>query len=504
MKQCRNILLLALLPVFALHAVAGAEEVPVGILYTTDTHGHVVSDAETIGLDRIAAVKRTSPEAVLLDAGDFLHGTPLAGTDKGASVVRLMCRAGYFAAAAGNHEFSHGLPALRERYREAASHAPPMAMLSANVREADGSPLLDPWAATEVNGIRLCVFGLTTPETKTQATLTADAGLAFADLRRTAEKTTASLRQSGCDLVIALTHIGSDAHIPFTSHDLAASVPGIDAVIDGHSHKEFAHLSPGTTPVVSSGSHGRALGWLRFSVNAATGAVTAVTNSFFHAPDLADLQPDPALHTALMNLRQRVEARLAEVVTTLAAPLPADRATTRTQETALGDLAADAMRAAYGTDIAILNAGSIREGLPQGPVTLRHLAAAFPFANNAVSLRITGAELFTILEHAFSALPGEDGAFPQISGFSVAIAPHAPVGNRVLDITIDGKRLEKNRLLTLATNDFLAQGGDGYPLLAAKPRLQSWMRFETALARHLRQKGVRSFLPENRIREHLH
>ena len=489
------------LPVLLFAVPAVAVTIPVTILYTADTHGHIRTDGQTVGLDLVAALKKRLPGSILLDAGDFLHGSPLAVMDKGKTVISLMREAGYFAATAGNHEFSHDLPTLRHRAAEAAAFPSPMHVLSANITTQDGSLLLKPWADTTVQGARLCVFGLTTPETKTQSTPSTVASLTFLDVSQTATTMAATLRASGCDLVLALTHIGSDAHIPFTSRDLAAAVPGLDAVIDGHSHRRFAELIPGEPPVVSSGYHGKAVGKLTLSFDTAAQKVVAAANTFYTRNDLAGLAPDTAIHEKIAALQSRVDTRLGEVVAVSPIELPATYKQTRTSETALGNLAADALRAAYGTDIAIINAGSIREGFPKGLITRQTLLASFPFNGYAVSVRVTGKELYDILEHALGSLPGEGGGFPQVSGVSVVFSPTAPAGGRIREIRVAGKKLDTNISLTLATNDFLAQGGDGYPHLAAKPRLQSWMTIAAALVRHLEAKGVTPLQAEGRLRE---
>ena len=478
---------------------AHAEHIPITIFYTTDTHGHIVSDKETIGLDRIAAIKRSAPDSLLLDAGDFLHGTPLAGHDQGKSITALMCETGYFAAAAGNHEFSHGLSSLRRRSAEAAANITPMAILSANIYEKNGRLLLRPWAETTINNSKICVFGLTTPETKIAAMPSTVSELTFCDPAETSREMTAKLRASGCDLVVALVHVGSDSHVEFPSTALAALDPSPDVVIDGHSHLELANIVPGKAPVVSSGSHGKALGKLVLTLDSDTKKVTAVYNDLIRASDVADLAPDMAISSKVERLRKAVNDSLGEIITQSPADLPGDRETMRTRETSLGDMVADAMREAYAADIAIMNAGGIRRGLSRGAVTREDITAIVPFAGNVVNLRITGAELLDILENAVGKLPEASGAFPQVSGLSFILDPASSPGDRISNVRIRGNALSPYRTYILATNDFLAQGGDGYPHLAGKPYLQSWIRIASAIENHLKKHGITATLPAGRI-----
>lgn len=466
-----------------------AEPKTLTILYTTDAHGHIVTGKTTIGLDTVAAVKKSLPGSVLLDAGDFLHGTPLTLVDKGRSVVAFMRAAGYDAAAAGNHEFSQGREALLARRAEAEQGPDPMPILSANILAADGSPFLTPYTRLDADGTALCVFGLTT--TRTQTLPSTVAGLTFADPAVTARALAARLRASGCDLVLALVHLGSDSHMGFTSKDLAAAVPGLHAVIDGHSHREL-DVTVNGIPVVSSGAHGKALGKLVLTLDGKTKAVLAVHNTLLRPGDVKDAVPDPELAAAITALQKDVADRLSEVVAHSAHALPGDRARMRTRETALGNLAADAVRHGYKTETAVVNGGGVRSGLPRGPVARKDVLAIFPFSGYAISMRVSGRELLDILEHAVAGLPDASGAFPQVSGISMTVSPDAPAGKRIGDARINGAPLDDKRIYTLAVNDFLAQGGDGYPHLSGKARLQTWLSMEDAFIGYVREKGVPS------------
>lgn len=475
---------------FACVPACRAGTVPLTILYTTDTHGHIASDGETMGLDRIARIKERHPGAVLLDAGDFLHGTPLATFDQGKTVIRLMHRAGYDAVALGNHEFDYGLRVLRQRVAEACAEPSPMEVLSANVRTLDGALLVKPWLRVVREPVTLCVFGLTTEETKTQTAPDAVTDLLFADVSETAASTAAYLRHTGCDVVVALTHVGSDAHVVEPSTAIARNTPGLDAVIDGHSHRRFAELVPNGPITVSSGAHGNAVGKLELFLDAQTKKIVTARNTFLTVKDVGELAPVLSLTCELAAYTAAVDSALGRVAAISPAPLAGDREAMRTRETRLGDLAADALRAAYGTDVAIINSGGIREGLPEGPVTRKDLQAVFPFADCVVSMEVTGKELHDILEHGFSKLPGADGAFPQLSGLTVIVDAQFPPGSRVRKVTAAEKALRQDAVYTLAANGFLTQGGDGYPHLATKKRLQSWMTVEEAMTVHLNRADI--------------
>ena len=135
---------------------------------------------------------------------------------------------------------------------------------------------------------------------------------------------------------------------------------------------------------------------------------------------------------------------------------------TRLQETNLGDLVADVMRAATGAEAALINGGSIRTSIHRGPIKAKEVYAALPFDNYLVAIRLTGKQLREALEHGVSGLEDKAGRFPQVSGLTFTFSRTAPVGDRVRDITVNGKPLDPGQEYVVATNDFLAAGGDGY------------------------------------------
>lgn len=491
-------LLAAALPTVLLAGCGGRETVT--IFYTTDAHGHIASGLDSIGLDRISALRRSVPGAVLVDAGDFLHGSSLANLSQGLDVVRLMKESGYFAAAVGNHEFSHGRPAL-ESARRLAAEEPPLHLLSANIRQEQangGGRLFESSASLNVNGVKLCLFGLTTPETRTQASPEAVAGLVFESPADCALAQVAELRGQGCELVVALAHLGSDLQVPYKSTDLAAEVPGLDLVIDGHSHLVLDERVHGV-PVVSSGYYGKALGRLDIVYDREAGRVLEIRNRLI--PPAQATASDPLLAAGLAELAERRASLLGEVVARSSRALSVEESEARTREIGAGNMCADAMRRAYGSDFALINGGNIRQGLPAGEIQRGDIQDMLPFGGLLVELEVSGAELRDILEHGLAALPGADGAFPQVSGLRLVADPAKPAGQRVLEVTLpDGRAVLAGRAYRLTVNDFLAGGGDGYPHLAGKARRQSHVYLEEAVIELLRKKDAGGYLePEGRL-----
>ena len=213
------------------------------VYHTNDSHGYLSGDGENIvGIDLAAGLKESTPNSILVDAGDATQGLPLASLTKGADVIELMNQAGYDLMTAGNHEFDFGTEAFLSNARKAD-----FPILAANIYR-NGSPLLKDvqegnngcHTIIEQNGVRIGFFGLTTADTASSTNPTGITDLEFRDEAETAKAEIAHLEDEGADVIIAICHMGNmDASC--TSTDLANAMTGeyqdkIDVIIDGHSH----------------------------------------------------------------------------------------------------------------------------------------------------------------------------------------------------------------------------------------------------------------------------
>ena len=467
-KLLRFLLFPALCFLMLLPALGQAEESRIVIFHTTDTHGHVVANHNTIGLDLITGIVKQEPDALLVDAGDFLMGQPIAAMTRGKDIIALMKEAGYFAVAVGNHEFDHGPEELMQRHAEASAAPRPMRMLSANARDKDGNLLFEPEARASVGGVDVCFFGLTTQSAKFSVTPRYIEDIHFDDVMETARSMAQKQRASGCDLVIALSHTGSKKERFATSRDLG-TIDGIDLIIDGHSHVQLNETTPTGALLVSAGAHGQNLGRAEIHYDKGSRNITRMENTLISLQQASVHTPDTAVGKKLEETAARLDKELAQVVGRLKYSLNGSRAVLRTREAPLGNLFADVVRATYPCDMALINSGGLRADLRKGEVTFGDIVAVVPFRDQVVTVKVSGRELWEILEFGFSGLPGEQGFFPQISGMIVRVDPKKNPGARVLSLALeDGAPIEPDREYILATNDYVAKGGDGYPVLRSK------------------------------------
>ncbi|MEM8590872.1 MAG: 5'-nucleotidase, partial [Pseudomonadota bacterium] len=134
-------------------------------------------------------------------------------------------------------------------------------------------------------------------------------------------------------------------------------------------------------------------------------------------------------------------------------------------ENAFGNLVADSMREAVGADIGFTNGGGIRAGREYTPGTViqrRDILEELPFGNRTVLLELSGADVLAALENGFSRIEDVAGRFPHVSGMTVEYAPSRAAGERVVSVMVGDQPLDPSANYLLATNDYMAGGGDGY------------------------------------------
>lgn len=481
-------------------SVTALAENGVVILYMNDIHGRLESvkaqDSEDLvgGVIKLATLvagiaEERGDSVIILNAGDSLHGTNIVNLFEGKPMVEALESIGVGAMAIGNHEFNYGQSALVNTAEEAK-----FPFLSANTIAADtGRALLPGAVILSVGGKRIGIFGLSPIDTPTVTHPKNVEGLEFLDPIRVSGWMVPYLRdQEKVDLVIGLTHIGYD-----DDRLLAAGVPGIDIIVGGHSHTRLdLPEKVGDTVIVQAGEYAQVLGKLEVSYE--HGKVTDYKGTLISCgPEVGD---DSRVDGIIRTYKNELEAKLSEVVGEAVAVLDGERANVRTRETNLGNLVADIMRSAGSSDIALTNGGGLRASIDAGPITVGDIFNVLPFDNTLVVLEASGADIQAALERSVSEYPDQLGAFLHVSGLSFEFDPAKAPGERVVSVSVDNKPLDENKTYTVATNDFIAAGGDGYDMFkGARVIFASGEMLRDVFARYVTQLGKASPEIEGRI-----
>ena len=486
MKKKVLSLVLVLAMMFSLCITAGAEEPAedlsgsIIILHTNDVHGAID------GYAKAAALKKTYEEmgayVLLMDAGDFIQGDPTVSTSEGATAVELMNLAGYDVAAPGNHEFDYGYANLKALVSEAD-----FPIVAANVLYGGKAAFNDNVTFTAPDGTKIGVFGLDTPETATKAHPAKIKGVTFLaddELFACAQEQVNELEAEDCDIIVCLGHLGiDDESTGNRSMDLLEEVDGIDLFIDGHSHSDLDDIAGAVgescmvndTILTSTGTKFENIGLVVISdgVMEATAIPTA---------DIT-VKPDGTVADRAAAIQKAVDDEYGAVFAKTEVELNGVKAEVRTGETNLGNLITDALvwgAAEAGTkvDAAVTNGGGIRASISKGNITKKDINTVLPFGNTLSIVKVTGAELLEALEASTYCTPETIGGFPHVSGivFTVDTGKVYDQGEqypgstyygpksiqRVSIQSVGGKAFDPNATYTIATNDFMAAGGDTY------------------------------------------
>ena len=441
------------------------------IFHTNDSHGYIRADdnAKVIGLDTVAAIAAIyDGKQLLLDAGDWSNGQPFAAKTKGTSVAAVMNLAGYDASAIGNHEFDFAgnIGDLME--------ITDFPMLAANIRVTDDNSLLSEGAYEifEVNGAQIGIFALTTPETFYKVNPGNVSGYDFGtfdSMIEDAENALDALEAEEVDIIIALVHLGIEGDD--TSTRLAEILGDrIDVIIDGHSHSDPSYnANIGNTWVVSTGGennfgNGTYLGYVSFTKDGDDYVISEPGYIDFDTAR-ASFEPLAEVTELIEELNLPVAEMSNNVVSSSEISLDGERGNVRTREAQLGNIVSDAVREFTDADIAMFNGGGIRASLPEGDITENDVYTVLPYGNVVYKANLKGSLIREMLEHGVSKVEEADGRFAQVSGVRFVYDASRDPMNRIISVYVNSEPLDDEAVYSLATNDYLSQGGDGYSML---------------------------------------
>ena len=480
------------------------------ILHTNDQHGHfakfslvgnpdiggMAAQFTLINMVR-AEVSKAGGSVLLLSAGDVNTGVPESDMLDAAPDFNLMNTLGYVAMTLGNHEFDNPRDVLLKQKGWAK-----FPLLSANtVKKGTRETLVDPYLIKEFDGLKVAILGLTTEETPILALPDNVQDLEFKSAVETAQALVPKLKAQA-DLVIALSHLGLEKGGYATPGDLtlAKEVPGINVIVGGHTHDALTEAKVvGETVIVQAGEYGEYVGRLDLTFDSDAKKVTASKyqllpvnfkkqvkytdkDSYYAYADTA-YPEDPTVTDALKSYLGEANQLLAQPLGEAMVKLDGDRKLVRSQETNLGNLITDAMRAKTGAELAFMNGGGIRADIAPGKITYRDILTVQPFGNTLVVMNLTGEQVLAVLNYAATVEAGK-GAFLHVSGVkwtnNQGQAENVMVGDAPLDL---------QKTYKIVTNNFMAAGGDGYAMLKDLPKTDTGFVDADALKEHIVKLG---------------
>lgn len=494
------------------------------LFFTGDLHGRAgcvdpfTGQPAPGGLTRVATLlaeaRRRDPEAIYIDLGDLVQGTPMSylhvveRPDKPHPMIRLLNAVGCEAMVIGNHDFNFGLEWLEAMRRTAR-----FPILGANVIGPGGKPFFEPVLRLRRKDRRIAILGVTTPQVPRWEEPRNTEGLTFRDAPETVREWMPRLR-SEADAVVIAAHMGwtgvtdGGLEVPVPAENaverMLEETDEADVVLMAHTHAIGQWRGRMGTLAVQAGSRGRVVGEIRLSWSGDDagdgGPRPRVEGGLIKAG--FEIAPAAPMEALLREDEERTARAMAEVVGTATAPFRTAGA--RYRDNAVLSLVNRAQLAASGARLSSTALFREHEGLESGPVRRLDLFRIYPYENNLTVLELTVDQVRGYLEEigCLYAGPAQNGELPpldpraslynhdSVAGCEYEIDPGRPAGERIVRLTFDGEEWPGDRKVTIALSSYRAQGGGGYRVLRqARVVERTGREIREVLAEYVRQQA---------------
>ena len=475
----------------------------VQFLQFSDFHGALEASATSMGAavmaSSFAAERVKNPNTITVSSGDNIGAAPqISSAFEEIPTIEAMNLMKVDASVFGNHEHDRNVAHLAKvigasEFQWVASNYSTLSGLESGTKAAKEYTII------ERGGLKIGIVGYNTSQTKEQVfpgNLMTPSGkeIVIDPSVETVNKAIKAAKAAGADFVIALVHEGWTENLEGKAEGplpaIAKEIQGAAIVYGGHSHLTYSSSNPGTVrtaptllaQVVNSGSE-----YTRSAVcfDTSRSKVLGSSVEYVKKADVATVAADATAAAMVKKYKDQLSPKLDVKVGSVSDQFPrgGTPAVERSGENPTGNYTTDVIRAKYKVDFVLTNGGGIRDTLPAktytpadktlkrpatgstGPydVTLGDALTVYPFGNSVSTTTITGAGLWKALENGVSNFP-TDGRFPQISGFKFTWDSTKAKMSRIVSVTtLDGKAIAADsKEYTIATLDFLVQGGDGY------------------------------------------
>ncbi|EOI1368276.1 bifunctional UDP-sugar hydrolase/5'-nucleotidase UshA [Serratia marcescens] len=478
------------------------------ILHTNDHHGHFWQNdhgeyglgAQKTLVDGIRQeVAAQGGSLLLLSGGDINTGVPESDLQDAEPDFRGMNLVGYDAMAIGNHEFDNPLSVLRQQEKWAT-----FPLLSANIyQKSTGQRLFKPYALFDKQGIKIAVIGLTTDDTAKMGNPEYFTDIEFRVPAPEAKRVVEQLRKDEKpDVIIAATHMGHYDNGEHGSNapgdvEMARSLPAgyLDMIVGGHSqdpvcmagdNRKQVDYVPGTpcspdrqngTWIVQAHEWGKYVGRADFefrngelklvhyqlipvNLKKKVEKADGTSERVYYTQQIAE---DPTMMKLLTPFQKKGKEQLSVKIGSVNGKLEGDRSKVRFVQTNLARVMLAAQRERADADFAVMSGGGVRDSIESGDITYKNVLKVQPFGNTLVHVDMKGSEVEQYLAVVANMKP-DSGAYAQFANVSLVAD-----GKGVSEVKINGQPLLADKTYRMATLNFNALGGDGYPKLDGLP-----------------------------------
>lgn len=477
------------------------------VVHVNDVHGRAVAGSnDGMGYANIATIiedlkkDKANKEVMFLDAGDTFHGTTFATLEKGASIAKILEKMNLRAMTLGNHDFNYGANRISELDKNFKFD-----MIASNVKYKNGKEFTKPYIIENLDGMKVGIFGLSTPETLYKTNPKNVENLIIEDPIETSKKIVKELKDKGVNFIILLSHLGLDesTKVELRSDAVAKAVPEINLIIDGHSHTVLKEKSiVNGVAIVQTGEYSKNVGVIKIDADEISKGPYGIDYRLISKNEVVGkvnsagikeggIEENKELKSYIDEIKKEQSKITDKIIGKTTVKLIGDRELVRTQETNLSDLIADAILWKSGADMSVTNGGGIRASIETGDITVGNVISVLPFGNYVVTKELTGKDIKDVLEHGFKDMPNSAGSLAQVGGISLTVDLNKSYGERVSNIKFkNGKKFDLNKKYVVATNDFMAIGGDKYETFKGKKEIANYAGLDEIVVEYINTKGI--------------
>lgn len=494
-------------PGFLVSAKAESGTKVFDLIEITDFHGSLEDSSSKpvsgVLAKNIKDIKDANPDRTLIiGGGDLYQGSPVSNVLKGVPVQKVLSSIGMEVTTLGNHEFDWGLDTIINTTMKDAKYS----IVCANLySKATGKRVFEPYKIIEKDGVKIGIIGAITPTTTTIVLPKYIENYEFKDVVAEINGLVSEVKGAGADVVIALIHEGDNLDGKTGPiFDIANKLVGIDALFGGHSHS-ILNTTVNGMPVYIANNAGKGFIDAKMTVDSSkkvsfTGSYIDIYTDKPNGYKAASPLQNPEVKAIVDSAKAELGPVFSEKIGTASMDLNRIQTAIPYGESYLGNWSADVIRAKAGADVGAQNNGGIRIDVPKGDITVGTIYYIMPFDNELCVINMTKAQLKVILEQAFA----DGGKGIQISGIKVTYNSAKPSGSRVIDITREnGSAINDTEKLKVATNDFMATGGDGFGGFVdaggKDPSVNTHVLIRDALIEDVKAKGAITAVLNSRI-----
>lgn len=453
-------------------------------------HNGDIPGAATLASSIFELGKNNPGGTIILGGGDMIHGTLDSKLHDGIPAILALNNFGFSASVLGTDELIYSKAIVEKQQKTAA-----FPFLAANIIDKNGTPIFSPYKIIERKGLKIAIIGLANNKTAFKVLPSNIEGYTFQEPSKIVNKYIQEVKEKGADVVVLLTHLGINVNDGKITGDILPTLEtakNVDAVFAASNNKKIS-TSYNNIPVVEAGVNGTAIGRVHLLYSRIEKKVIAANSKLYNI-HYGMVSENEKIANLLAPLFKEVDEKYGQVIANNVLPL----SNNFQAKSAAGDLIADFIKKAGNSEIAIINGGSIRTTIPNGPITLRSLLELYPYDGNLVTMNLKGSDLIDTMENAFNL---KNTALGRFSGLKITADMSKPLNQRILSIvtTSDGLKIKPDKYYKVVTNDYLAAGGSNYLALTKGTDLKTGPKIQQVLEFLFRSHKTINYTLDDRL-----